>query len=47
MTPPLGATRILNLEDSDLDAALIEEHLRLAGIRHETHRVWDLSLIHI
>lgn len=41
MTPPLGATRILNLEDSDLDAALIEEHLRLAGIRHETHRVWD------
>ena len=41
MTPPLGATRVLNLEDSDLDAALIEEHLRRAGIAHETQRVWD------
>ncbi|WP_062228297.1 sensor histidine kinase [Aureimonas frigidaquae] len=34
-------TRILNLEDSDLDAALIEEHLRLAGIRFAIDRVWD------
>ncbi len=32
--------KILHLEDSELDADLIAEHLRRAGIRYDLHRVW-------
>ena len=41
MTRPVQPVRILHLEDSDLDADLITEHLRIGGVAHRTDRVWE------
>lgn len=40
MNQALGVIRVLHLEDSDLDADLIDAHLRKGGVMHSSDRVW-------